>query len=178
VIIRVFTGLATAVVFLFTGCSKKDLPVRTYPLGEKVVLGGLIYSAFETQWLTQMGEEPAPRLPQNRFFLVRVSITNSSSADAMAPAMSIVDDNGNTYQELSNGEGAPQWIGYLRQIRPADTAQGNVIFDAPPRHYKLRVTDDTGERVGLIDIPLSFTAETPEVIHPGDKNAPSDVFKK
>lgn len=166
-----------AVLFL-SSCSKEKFPVRTSPMGEKVVLGSLIYNAFETRWLTQFGEEPTPRLPQNRFFLIRVNITNSSGSNALAPALSIVDDNGNTYEELSNGEGAPQWIGYLREIRPAESAQGNLVFDAPPRHYKLRVADETGERVAFIDIPLSFTAESPEVLHPTEKNALPDVFKK
>ena len=145
-------------------------------MGEKVVLSGLIYTAFETRWLTQLGEDPTPHLPQNRFFLIRMSITNSGSTETMAPALVLVDDTGKTYDELKNGEGAPQWMGYLRQIRPADSAQGNALFDAPPQHYKLRVTDESGDRIALIDIPLSFNAESPETVRPGDKAAPGEVF--
>ena len=54
------------------------------------------------------------------------------------------DDNGNTYPELSSGEGVPQYIGYLRSVKPAQSAQGNAIFDAPPRHYKMKIADETG----------------------------------
>jgi hypothetical protein len=92
--------------------------------------------------------------------------------------MSLVDDSGNTLQELSNGDGAPQWIGSLRDIRPAETAQGNLLFDAPPKHYKLRVTDESGERAALIDIPLSFNSESPEAITPAEKDPTEDVVKK
>jgi hypothetical protein len=42
-----------------------------------------------------------------------------------------------------------------------------VLFDAPPRHYKLKIADETGDRTALIDIPLNFTSETPEVPMPG-----------
>jgi len=143
-------------------------PVRTYQMGEKVSLGPFVYTVFETQWLTQMGEEPALRIPQHRFFLVRASVVNSGSTELTAPNVSIVDDSGKVYEELVNGEGAPEWIGYLRQLKPAESAQGNLLFDVPPRHYKLRAADETGERIALIDIPLSFNAETPQVINPSD----------
>ena len=62
----------------------------------------------------------------------------------------------------------PQWIGYLRQIKPADSAQGYLVFDAPPGHYKLRVLDEDSNHAALIDIPLTFNAETPELPTPGD----------
>jgi hypothetical protein len=50
---------------------------------------------------------------------------------------------------------------------PNDSTQGNVVFDVPPRHYKLKVTDETGDHIAYIDIPLSFGADTPEVPIPG-----------
>jgi hypothetical protein len=37
----------------------------------------------------------------------------------------------------------------------------------------LKVTDEDGERTAFIDIPLSFTSETPEMLVPG-----SDSKKK
>src|SRR5262245_56999487 len=134
--------LATAALVLsLAGCSMGKFPVRTYQMGEKVSLGPFVYTVFETQWLTQMGEEPALRVPQHRFFLVRASVLNSGTAEMTAPNVSIVDDSGKVYEELINGEGAPEWIGYLRQLKPAESAQGNLLFDAPPRHYKLRAVD-------------------------------------
>ncbi len=153
-----------AVCLLAGSCSGTEkFPVRTYQMGEKVALGSYIYNAFETQWLTHLGDNVTPRLPQNRFFLVRTSILNSGGGELLAPNLSIVDDNGKVYEELSNGEGVPQWIGFLRRLKPADSSQGNLVFDAPPRHYKLKVLDETGERVAFIDIPLTFNAESPEM---------------
>jgi len=159
---------AASLALLLNSCSMGKFPVRTYQMGERVSLGPFIYTVFETQWLTQMGEEPSLRIPQNRFFLVRASVVNSGSTELTAPNVSIVDDNGKIYPELVNGESTPQWIGYLRQLKPAESAQGNLLFDAPPRHYMLRAVDETGERMALIDIPLSFNAETPQLINPGD----------
>jgi hypothetical protein len=69
---------------------------------------------------------------------------------------------------VSDGQGVPQWIGYIRQINPADTMQGNLVFDAPPRHYKLRVTDEEGQHEAMIDLPLEFSEETPNLA-PGEK---------
>jgi len=130
-------------------------------MGERVHAGKLIYNVFETQWLTQLGQGPAARVPQNRFFLVRVSVVNSGGAEVLVPTMQLVDEGGQTHPELSNGEEVPQWIGFLRHAQPAENLQGNVIFDVPPRRYKLRVMDEKEEREALIDIPLSFDSEMP-----------------
>jgi len=170
---------AVAAACFLDGCSsgENSFPVRTYSMGERVDLGHLVYMAFETQWLTHIGEGPDARIPQNRFFLVRVSATNGMGKDVIIPNISVEDDNGKSYRELSNGDGVPQWIGFLRTVKPAESAQGNLVFDAPPRHYKLKLSDETGERIAYIDIPLSFGAETPEMVNPGggekeDSSAP------
>lgn len=146
------------------GCAPKpDASVRTYPMGEKIQLGNLVYNVFESRWLTHAGDGPGARVPENRFFLVRVSITNSGPREAIVPIMSVADDAGNTFAELSNGDGVPDWVGYLRSIKPAESLQGNVVFDCSPRHYKIRVADEAEQRVAMVDIPLTFTAETPDI---------------
>jgi hypothetical protein len=163
-----FTAAVIAALFLY-GCGEKAIPLHTYPLGDKVIAGRIIYTAFETQWLTQIPQDPTPRIPQNRFLLVRLSAVNSAGGNLIVPNVTIVDDNGKTYDELSNGEGVPQWIGFLRQVKPADSVQGNVVFDAPPAHYKLRITDENDENAALIDLPLSFGADMPNVPFPEEK---------
>src|SRR5581483_6725123 len=134
-----FCGAAILFIALLTGCSGKAPSARTYQMGEKVSLGPFIYTVLETQWATQFGTPPDEKVPQNRFFLVRLSAVNSSGADAMLPNLSVEDDKGNSYNELSYDVGAPQWIGMIRQIHPADSVAGNFVFDCPPGHYKLRV---------------------------------------
>lgn len=176
--IRVVLLLTTVIAAFFqTACSpdQKGFPVRTYNMGERVELGHIVYIAFETQWLTHIGEGPDSRIPQNRFFLIRMSATNGMGTDVIVPNVSVEDDNGKSYPELSDGEGVPQWIGFLRNVKPAESAQGNLVFDAPPRHYKLKLSDETGDRFAYIDIPLSFGAETPEIPTPGSasKQQPS-----
>jgi hypothetical protein len=151
---------------LLTSCGEKTFPVRTYGMGERVDLGHLVYTVFEVQWLTHIGEGPDARVPQHRFFLVRLSAVNGGPTEMLVPGLTLEDDAGNHYSEIDNGEGVPQWIKYLRSVRPADSVAGHVVFDAPPKHYKLRITDETGEKTALIDIPLSFGAETPETLTP------------
>ena len=121
-------------------------------MGDKIALGHLIYTVFESQWLTQIGEDANARIPENRFFLVRVSVTNSGGEAVVAPNLTLEGENGTSVPELSNGEGVPQWIGYLRHIYPAESAQGNLVFDVPPKRYKLRITDEQGERSALIEV--------------------------
>ena len=108
------------------------------------------------------------QVPQNRFFLVRISAVNSSGNDVILPRLSVEDDKGTSYPELTNDVGAPQWIGMLRQVHPADSIAGNLVFDCPPGHYKLQLTDDLTGHAALVDIPLSFTSETPDVPIPGE----------
>ena len=164
---RLLLLLAAAIAaFLLSSCgdsAEKPFPVHTYSMGERITIGHINYQVFETQWLTHIGQGADARVPQHRFFLVRLSAVNGYGTDIIVPNLSIEDDNGNTYPELSSGEGVPQYIGYLRNVKPAESAQGNALFDAPPRHYKMKVTDESGEKIAYVDIPLSFVSESPEV---------------
>jgi len=159
-----YVSVILAAAVWLGGCSSEPpASMLTYQLGDKAPVGRLTYTVFETQWVTHFGDGVNARLPQNRFFLVRLSAVNGGSSDTIIPNATLQDDNGHTYQELSDGEGVPQWIGYLRSAKAADFVQGNIVFDAPPAHYKLKLTD--GESHGaLVDIPLSFGAETPDLI--------------
>jgi hypothetical protein len=162
-------ALTAAMLLTSCGGDEKSFPVRTYNMGERVQLGHIVYLVFETQWMTHMGDGPDARVPQHRFFMIRLSAVNSSNADVAVPAFSIQDDSGNTYNEISDGTGVPQWISYLRNVKPAESAQGNVLFDAPPRHYKLKIQDEDSEKAALIDIPLNFGAESPDIIPTPEK---------
>ena len=137
--------------------------MSTYPLGERITLGHIVYVVYETQWLTHLGDPPDSRVPQHRFFLIRMSAVNGTSKEITVPNVTIEDDNGNSFPELSDGTGVPQYIGYLRRVKPAESVQGNLLFDAPPRHFKLKIADEDSERTALVDIPLAFTSESPEV---------------
>lgn len=177
----IFGALVCSIVFL-PACGGEKSPVRTYQMGEKVVLGHLSYTVYETQWLTQIGLEPSSRVPRHRFFLVRMTLFNNGGGTVVWPHVSIEDSKGNQYQEVSDGEGVPQWIGYIRQVQSRDSATGNLVFDAPPARYHLRISDEDEARFALIELPLTFAAETPEVMLPGSAKRPDEPapgsFKK
>ena len=141
------------------GCSTPPVKLRTASLGDRIELGHIIYKVYDAQWLTQIGEGVDAKIPHNRYFVIRLSAANSSNAPTMIPATTIQDDDGKTYNELSYDVGAPNWLGLLREVKTAEAAQGNIVFDAPPRHYKLRVSDENEQSAVLVDIPLSLGSE-------------------
>ncbi len=120
------------------------------------------YTVFERQWHTQFGTGPDARMPQNRFYLLRLSVLNSGGSEAILPALSLVDDAGNAIPEATDGDGVQDWIGNTREIAPAETAQGFLLFDVPPKHYKLKVQGDDEKQIAFVDIPLSFDSDVPE----------------
>jgi len=154
-----------AAVLLLPSCahSPAQPTESTMALGEKVILGHITYTVFETQWLTQIPQDPTPRIPQSRFFLIRLSAVNSGGTEVNIPNLTVQDDTGKSYSELSNGDGVPQWIGFLRSVKPTDSIQGNIVFDAPPQHYKIRLTDENGERAAFVDLPLNFSSGGSEI---------------
>src|SRR5580658_3917285 len=156
-------------MFSQTSCSPREEeapPAHVYQMGERVPVGHMIYTVFERQWITQVGEGVDARVPQNRFYLVRISAVNSGGASAIIPTISLVDDAGGTYAEVENGDRITDFIGALREIAPAETLQGNLAFDVAPKHYKLKLTDEDGKQTALVEIPLNFDPDTPEATSP------------
>ena len=163
-----------------TSCSpsrEEQLPSHVYQMGERVSLGHLIYMVFERQWLTQIGEGLDARVPQNRFYLVRLSALNNGGSAAFLPTVSLLDDSGTAYSEIDNGDGVQEFIGPLHELAPAETVQGNLVFDVPPKHFKLKLSDEDGKQIGLVEIPLSFDADSPDVTAPLIDHA-GDLTKK
>jgi hypothetical protein len=166
-ILRVMLLAGVVAALCGTGCAPNpEKLVRTYRMGDRIEIGKLIYNVYDSQWHTQLGEGPTARVPQHRFFLVRFSVTNSGGSEIIPPSFTVTDSGGKTYQELSDGNQVPQWAGYLRPIKPADTVQGNAVFDCPAGNYKVRITDESEQATALVEIPLTFGAETPEIPSP------------
>src|SRR5215469_12475713 len=116
VIMRTFRLVAAALAFCLLSCSsveKAEAP-RTYQMGERAPVGHLTYTVFERQWHTEFGTGPDARIPQNRFYLLRISVANSGDVETIIPKAELVDDSGATYPESSDGEGVPDWIGNTR----------------------------------------------------------------
>lgn len=144
-----------------SGCANS--PKRqsaSYAAGEKATVGPLTYSVIDTELLPRLGDDPATaRTPVNRFYLVRIAVSNASSSDVPIPGFALVDDSGKTYAELADGSQVPNWLGVVRRAAGSQTEQGTVVFDAPAQHYRLRLTDETDEKEVSIDIPLNFLHE-------------------
>jgi hypothetical protein len=149
-------SLITAGCSMFS--SSKNQPV-VYAAGEKATVGPLVYSVTDTEVAEKLGDDPKERTPQDRFYLVKVSVSNSGSGDEPIPAMTLVDDVGHSYTELADGTGVPNWLGVVRKVGPTQTEQGIVLFDAPTNHYRLRLNDTLDEKEIAIDVPLSFVHE-------------------
>ena len=158
-----------------TGCSRssKNQPVL-YAAGDKATVGSLIYSVTDTEVAQELGDDPNnSRTPQNRFFLVKVAISNSGSDAQPIPALTLVDDAGQNYTELADGTNVPNWLGVIRKVEPAQTEQGVVVFDAPTKHYRLRLNDALDEKEIAIDVPLNFVHERVEDLVPAS-NPPAE----
>jgi hypothetical protein len=146
---------------VLAGCSKAPKhEAKLYGAGEKAEVGSLTYNLVDSQIMQQLGDDPAnPRMPQNRFVVVQVSITNAGREEASIPGMTLVDDGGQSYNELADGTGVQRWLGVLRKVGPAQTETGMIVFDAPAKHYKLKLTDEFADEDVSIDMPLSFIHE-------------------
>jgi hypothetical protein len=140
----------------------KQVPIGTFSMGEKGQVGPLIYTVFDTKWALSLGEQPTPRIPTHRFYIINVSAVNTASTPYSVPTFALVDDDGQTYQEVDNGEGVPNWLGFARRIQPADSTQGTIVFDVPQKTFKLRVADEE-DHFAFIKIPLSLGEAPPDI---------------
>lgn len=160
-----FPIVLSAVLFSCSPSEKAD-PPHTYQMGERVPVGHITYTVFERQWQTQLGAGLEARVPQNRFFLLRVSANNDGGAEAIVPNLELVDDSNSAYAELGDGEGVADWLGSKRQVSPSKSTQGYVLFDVQPRHYKLKFIDEDGKSAAFVDIPLTLDSDAPDVTTP------------
>jgi hypothetical protein len=97
------------------------------------------------------------RLPERSFLLVHLSITNGGGQKASIPFLSLVNRGGERFPESENGQGVDNWLGVLREIKPAETEEGWILFDVPQNSYRLQLVDNDdagGERAAYVDLPL------------------------
>jgi hypothetical protein len=142
-----------------SGCADSSDKIRTYAIGERVQTGPLVYDVFETRWSMTLGPQATPRVPAKHFVVVRVAITNAGATETTVPTMTLVDDKDQSTNELTDGTDVPEWLGIDRRLQPMQSSKGNVAFDAQPRHYRLRVSDETEQILAYIDLPLTFNSD-------------------
>ncbi len=152
-------ALAGAVFAILTACGSTSDQIHTYSMGERVQTGPLVYIAFDPHWYLTLGPPASPRVPANRFFVIRMNINNAGATDSAVPTLTLLDDSGEVFNELSDGTGVPDWMGIVRKIKPIDSEKGTIAFDVAPRHYKLRVADETEQIIAYIDLPLNLLSD-------------------
>ena len=155
---------------LLTGCRPQAPERLNYGMGERVEVGPLTYVIVESFWRTQLGELFQIRVPQQRFLLVRLSVTNGGGSDASVPLLQLDAPNGQSFKELEDGTGISGWLGLFRNVAPAQTQQGLIVFDVPLTSYRLRLPDasDTGyEKYAWVEIPLRLDSDQVQSPVPG-----------
>ena len=130
-------------------------------MGDRVPLVPLTYTVVETAWQTQLGQGFKVRSPEHRFLLITLSVTNGGNGDVSIPLLNLEGPDGQTHQELANGEGVDNWFGLLRTVSPAETQQGRILFDVPLTSYKLRLPsgDLSSDRAAWVQIPLHMDTD-------------------
>jgi hypothetical protein len=132
-------------------------------MGDRVVAGPVTYNVVQTTWRTQLGEMFNIRVPKNRYMLITLSATNGGGKDVSLPFFALINDKGQEFREIEDGSGVDNWFGFLRTIEPAETRQGNLLFDVPLTSYRLRLTDGNepgSERTVWVQIPLRIDTDT------------------
>lgn len=159
--------LLLPLALVLAGCQREVDQKLTYAMGERVSNGPLTYVVVESAWATQLGDVFQARVPQNRFLLLSISVTNGGGGPVSLPLLNLEDGNGKVYQELSDGTGVTNWIGILRTIDPGQTQQGRLLFDVPLTSFRLRLPNDGEpgyEKFALVDIPLHIDSD--EIVSP------------
>ena len=146
---------------LLIGCSKPPKPA-VYKMGERVEAGPLTYNVFEADWKTQIGSGVGASVPEHRFLVVHLSVTNGGAEAVSLPPLTLVDDSGQAYNEAAVAADVPALLGLVRSLKPVDTLDGRVLFDVEPKSYKLKLDDVSGSgKFAMVEMPLQFApAET------------------
>jgi hypothetical protein len=153
---RTSAACLAALLILASGCIRKK-NIRMVAMGEKAEIGSFSYQAMETRWPMSLAGRPA----KDRFLIVRVNIANTAQSEMTVPGFDVVDDSGNSVPELLDGNGVDDWLGVSRTLAVGGAQHGSIVFDVPPRHYRLRVADEN-DNFMYIDIPFNLSTEEPE----------------
>ena len=159
-------------IALLLACNMGNRQAPVSQMGELTTVGPVVYNVLETEWRTELGNAGDAIVPEQKFLLVRLTITNSGNQQIAVPLLSVEDTAGEFHMELDQVKGLPDWLGLLRILEPASSGQGTIVFDVASGDYRLRVTDCgdlESERIALIAMPLTIT--TPGRIDPSDPGA-------
>src|ERR1700720_3037524 len=124
-------ALSIAGGLLLTGCNRQNSTQINFQMGERITAGPVVYNVIQTMWRAQLGDIFKTRVPENRFLLITLSATNGGGREISIPLLALEGENSKEYRELENGDGVSNWFGLIRTLSPAETRQGNIVFDVP-----------------------------------------------
>lgn len=139
--------------------AKIKLASKTYKMGERAAVGLLTYNILEANYYSQLGEQGRIKMPEKRFLIIRLSITNGGAAEAELPLFRLIDGSGAEIGEVQQAEFIPGWMGMIRKVGPTQTEEGRILFDVSPKPYKLEITDGAEpgkEQTAYVEIPIDF----------------------
>ena len=164
--------LTTTALATLASCSKDGAETdakikqasKTFKMGERASVGNLTFNVLEATFFSQLGDIGQPKIPQKRFLVIRMSITNGGAKEVELPLFRVVDNANVETPELQDADFLKGWFGIIRKIGPTQTEEGRMLFDVAPKNYKLEVTDggEVGkEQLAFIDIPIDFDTSEP-----------------
>lgn len=145
----------TLLILMLTMAAGCRQTVETHQVGDRIELGGVVYTVQEADWETEIQTGGGTRTPQHRFLVIRLTISNKSNKEVTLPLLNAVKGGAETL-ELSEGLGLDDWLGILRTLNPTETKTGRIVFDMPMGSYSLRITDGgepEKERTAMVALP-------------------------
>lgn len=129
-----------------------------FKMGEKIEVGGLIYTVLEADWRSQLGEGASAQVPKHRYLLLKLTVTNSGGQQRDIPLLQIENAAREQFMELAEVKELPGWMGMIRLLQPGGIEDGWIVFDAPPGSYNLKVVSREGEDEvsRYVEIPLTL----------------------
>jgi len=164
---KLISVLLVSTLIALQGCGERVAPISSFPMGQKVQVGKIVYSVLEAEWRTDVpgGKQP----PKNRILQLTMAITNSSSQEMSIPTLRLLNAKSEEHPEYTEIEGNMSWMGLLRRLQPSLTETAAIYFDVPVGAYKLEVVDNSdaeNEKASYIEIPASLAP--PPVLTGGD----------
>lgn len=140
------------------------LASKTFKMGERAPVGLLTYNVLEASYSTQLGDSGKSKIPDRRFLVIRMSITNGGVKEAEIPLFRLLDDKGAELSEVQDASFLSGWFGMIRKVGPTQTEEGRILFDVAPKTYRLEITDgaEAGkEQLAFVEIPIDFDTTEP-----------------
>jgi hypothetical protein len=155
---------AAGLLALLAGCAPQGPPVHVFKIGDKAEAGTLIYTILDAEWKAQAGGGESAKTPKQRFLIVRLAVTNSGAENVALPSLTLLDDKGREYYELVGEVDVERPLGLIRNLKPADTLEGTIVFDVEPKSYKLKLDGGAGsDRIAMVEMPLRFDEAKPVI---------------